>query len=133
MSGHVVIPAFAEDGHGGGAGLKEGPAAGILLRGHAAAARAAEGGQAGRLQLQVLQAAEELHVLGIRARIPGLDIGDAQVIEDTDDFSFVLDGVRNPFGLSSVPQRRIKDRDMLVHDGTSPGSDPARILLTALR
>ena len=117
---HLIVPALAENGDGGGARLEQRPHIGILGDGRADLARRAESNQARMGQLEVCGAREELQVLRVRTGIARFDVGDTQRVEPLDDLELVLDGIGNSLRLSAVAQGRVVDVD--VGHGNSRGS-----------
>ena len=77
---HVEFPALAEHGAAGGARRRQGLEIAVLLRPDAFAAGAAKGHQPGVGQGQLPGPGEKLSVLGVGARVPGLDIGHPQLV-----------------------------------------------------
>src|SRR5581483_8041248 len=66
---------------------------------------------AGRERQLRRRATEELVVLGVRARIAGLDVVDAEPVELLRDAQLVVDRERDALELAPVAQRRVVDRD----------------------
>ena len=55
-------------------------------------------------------------IFGIRARPAALDIIHAQVVQQFGNPNFVGDGKRDAFALCAIAERRIVDRDPLLHN-----------------
>ena len=107
----LVVPALAEDGDGGGAGLEQRLHVGVVGDADADLARGAEGDDAGVGELQGRGAGEELEILRIRAGIAGLDVADAERVEPLDDLDLVVDRIGNALRLGAVAERGVVDGD----------------------
>src|SRR5262249_28732975 len=74
-----------------------------------------ERGELGVLQRDVLHAAEEAEILGIRAGPAALDVVDAEGVETARQAHLVLHGEGHALALSAVTQRRVVNPDETAH------------------
>ena len=119
--GHVQGPGLAVDADGGRAGLDQRAQVGVVGGRHAGLAGAAERGQPGVLQLQLGPgAAEELDVLGVRARVAALDVVNAEAVQHARNLQLVLHREGQTLALGPVSKRRVEQLDL--HRVSSPAS-----------
>ena len=110
--GDVVVPALPDDAHTPDIRVDE-VAQGVVAVDLALdPTRRTERDQRAGVQRELRRhTTEELVVLGIRTRPPGLDVVHAQPVELLGDPELVLDGERDALELRAVPQRRVVDLD----------------------
>jgi hypothetical protein len=105
--GDVEQPALAEDRHHRRLGTDELLEVGVARGSVGSMARGAERGEPGRLPGHALRGAEELDVLGVRARPAALDVGHAVFVEHSRDAELVGQGERDVLALRSVAERGV--------------------------
>jgi hypothetical protein len=103
---HVVIPGFRHEADGVGFGLEQRRESGIVRGRAAGPARHAEGGE-GRAQPALL--GEQLRVGRVRARIAGLDIVDAELVQHARDGELVVEREIDTVGLRAVAQGGVEE------------------------
>ena len=108
----MQVPALAEDGDDGRAGLDQRQDVGILVDRVLGEAGGAEGGELGVVELASPRArVEELLVLGVGAGPAALDVVDAQLVQLLGDDQLVLDGEGDGLALGAVAQSGIEGED----------------------
>ena len=100
--GYVKVPGFSEDRDHGGSDRKDRLQVGIIFRGAAGPAGAAEGGELRMVQLGVGGGLEKVDVLRIRARPSPLDVVDGKFIQQTQDLQLVPSREGDSFTLGPV-------------------------------
>ena len=125
--GDLQFPAFSENRHHRRLRLQQQPHLRILFHCHTRPAGGTEGGQLGMLELQVFRLAEELDVLGIRARPAAFDVVDAEFVKPLRDPQLVEAGKLESFPLRAIAQGRVVEKYRFgTHSG---GSAEARSVL----
>ena len=107
---HVEAPALAEHHAGFGAALEQGAQVPVRLRCAALAAGAAEGDELRVLQRKACSPLEKRKVLRVGARIAGLDVSDAEAVQQPHDLQLILDRKGDALALRAVPQGGVKNR-----------------------
>ena len=118
----VEVPTLPNDGDGAGLGFQERAQAGIVLGAGVRAAGVAEGHYGGVAKRLLANLGEERRVLGIRERIPPLDIVHTELVEAACHRQLVHQREGHPLGLGAVAQGRVVDGDPLplpAHESTS--------------
>jgi len=100
----MEIPGLAENGHHRGFRGNQGPDVGAFLHQQIGPAGAAEGRQAGVLELNVLGQLEKTHVLGIGTRPASLDIGEPHLIQTIGNAQLFLGSEIDLFSLRTIPE-----------------------------
>jgi hypothetical protein len=109
---HVQIPSLADDGDHRRLGLQKHSEVFIVARLDASAPGGAESRDLRLLQVELLDGSEKRLVAWVRGRPATFDVADAELVEAFCNAQLVLDGERDVFGLTAVPQSRVVDFDV---------------------
>ena len=106
--GDVVRRALTHDAHNVGTGVEQVAQRDVVLDVPAHPASRPEGHQLRVLKVQFgCRPLEELHVLGVSARPPALDVVHAETVQLFSNAQLVVNGQRNAFKLRSITQRGV--------------------------
>ena len=103
----VKRPGLADERHARGVAADEVAERGVLLSGDPAPACHSEGADHRVVELDVGEQAEELGLLGVRAREAGLDVADAEAVERLDDADLLGGRERHALALHAVAEGRV--------------------------
>ena len=107
----MEVPALAEDGDDGRAGLDERVHVAVFFHRILGEARGAEGGEFGVLEIQLAGAREEVLVLGIAAGPAAFNVINTELVQLLGDDELVVHGERDRLALRAVPERGVEGKD----------------------